>query len=130
MLRVEERINLAPRLRGLVQVRASQINGCAFCIDMHWTEARSAGESEMRLAQLAAWRGSPLYDGRERAVLALTDAVTNVAETHVPDDVWAEAEAHFEADELANLLLAIGTINLWNRLTVSTRAVPRQRPGH
>jgi AhpD family alkylhydroperoxidase len=124
MLRVEERIELDTRLRELVKVRASQINGCSFCIDMHWTDARAAGESEMRLAQLAAWRESTLYDDRERAALALTDAVTHVSDTHVPDDVWALAEAHFEPDELANLLFAIAAVNLWNRILVSVRAVP------
>jgi AhpD family alkylhydroperoxidase len=124
MLRVEERIDLDPRIRGLVKVLASQINGCAFCIDMHWTAARSAGETEIRLAQLPAWHESPLYDERERAALALTEAVTHVSETHVPDDVWTEAEEQFEPDELGNLLFAIGAINLWNRLMVSVRAVP------
>ena len=124
MLRVEERIDLDVRIRGLVKVRASQLNACAFCIDMHWTEARATGESEMRLAQLAAWQDSPLYDDVERAALALTDAVTHVSETHVPDDVWALAEAHFDRDEIANLVFAIAAINLWNRLMVSIRAVP------
>jgi AhpD family alkylhydroperoxidase len=124
MLRLEERIDLEEPLRGLVKVRASQLNGCAFCIDMHWSHARAAGESEARLAQLAAWHESPLYDARERAALALTDAVTHVSETHVPDDVWARAEERFEPDELAHLLFAIAAINLWNRLLVSIRAVP------
>jgi AhpD family alkylhydroperoxidase len=125
MVRVEQRIDLDPRLRHLVKVRASQINGCAFCIDMHWAEARRDGESETRLAQVAAWRESPFFDDRERAALALTEAVTHVSETHVPDDVWSAAEAQFGADELANLLFAIGTINLWNRVAVSARSVPR-----
>ena len=124
MLRVEERINLNERVRGLVKVRASQLNGCAYCIDMHWSEARAAGESEIRLAQLAAWHESPLYDEGERAALALTDAVTHVSETHVPDDIWALAEAHFDPDELAHLLFAIAAINLWNRLMISIRAMP------
>jgi len=125
MLRVEERIDLDARIRGLVKVRASQLNACSFCIDMHWTEARAAGESESRLAQLAAWQDSPLYDDVERAALALTDAVTQVSETHVPDDVWAIGEAYFDRDELAHLVFAIAAINLWNRLMVSVRAVPR-----
>jgi len=126
MLRVEERIDLDARTRGLVKVRASQLNGCAYCIDMHWTEARAAGESELRLAQLAAWGESPLYDDVERAALALTDSVTQVSETHVPDDVWAFAEAHFDRDELAHLLFAIAAINLWNRLMISVRALPAE----
>jgi AhpD family alkylhydroperoxidase len=124
MVRVEERIQLDPTVRHLVKIRASQINGCAYCIDMHWADARAAGESEQRLAQLAAWEESPYFDERERAALALTESVTHVSETHVPDDVWDRAEAHFETGELANLLLAIAAINFWNRLAVSTRAVP------
>jgi AhpD family alkylhydroperoxidase len=124
MLRLEQRIELDPQLRELVKVRASLINGCAFCIDMHWSAARARGESEQRLAQLAAWPESPFFDDRERAALALTDAVTHVAETHVPDGVWEEAETHFNRDELAHLLFAIGAINVWNRVEVATRAVP------
>jgi AhpD family alkylhydroperoxidase len=124
MIRVEERIKLDHRIRLLVQVRASQINGCAFCLDMHWTDARAAGESEVRLAQLDAWAESPFYDERERAALALTEAMTDVAATHVPDDVWARAARQFDKEELANLVWAIGAINLWNRVEIATRAVP------
>jgi AhpD family alkylhydroperoxidase len=124
MVRVEERIKLDPPLRGLVKVRASQLNGCAFCVDMHWTDARAEGESELRLAQVTAWHESPFFDERERAALALTDAVTDVSRTHVPDDVWARAAAHFGPNELAHLLFAIAAINLWNRLQVATRALP------
>jgi AhpD family alkylhydroperoxidase len=124
MVRLEERIKLDPTIRLLVQVRASQMNGCAFCLDMHWTEARAAGESEARLAQLDAWAESPFYDERERAALALTEAMTRVAATHVPGDVWAHAARQFDDDELANLVWAIGAINLWNRVQVATRAVP------
>ena len=124
MVRLEERIELEPRLRHLVKIHASQINHCAFCIDMHWTDARADGESELKLAQLAAWRESPAFDDRERAALALTEAVTHVAETQVPDDVWAQAAAHFSEDELANLLVAIAAINFWNRTSVATRNTP------
>jgi AhpD family alkylhydroperoxidase len=124
MVRVEERIDLEPRLRHLVKIHASQINHCAFCIDMHWTDARADGESELRLSQLAAWRESPAFDDRERAALALTEAVTHVAETQVPDDVWAQAEAQFGEDELANLLVAIAAINFWNRVSVAARTTP------
>jgi AhpD family alkylhydroperoxidase len=99
MTRLEERIQLDPALRALVKIRASQINGCAFCIDMHWTDARAGGESELRLSQLAAWRESPFFDERERAALALAEAVTHVSATHVPDDVWDEAARHFDADD-------------------------------
>jgi AhpD family alkylhydroperoxidase len=124
MVRVEERITLDPRLHQLVKLRASQINGCAFCLDMHWTEASELGESAVRLAQLSAWEESPYFDERERAALALTEAVTHVAATHVPDDVWARAAEQFDADELANLLLAIAAINFWNRVAVAARTVP------
>lgn len=124
MVRLEEHIDLEPGLRELVRLRASLINGCAFCIDMHWTALRRDGESDLRLAQVAAWAESPFFDERERAALALTDAVTLVAETHVPDPVWARAEAHFSPEELAHLLFQIAAINLWNRIAVSTRGVP------
>jgi AhpD family alkylhydroperoxidase len=124
MVRVEERIDLDPSLRHLVKIRASQMNHCAFCIDMHWTDARADGESELRLSQLAAWDESPAFTDRERAALALTEAVTLVSETHVPDDVWAQAKAHFGDDELANLLVAIAAINFWNRVSVAARTTP------
>jgi len=121
MIRVEERISLDPRLKLLVKVRVSQINGCAFCVDMHWTHARELGESELRLAQVTAWHESPFFDERERAALALADSMTHVSTTHVPDDVWEEAARHFDADELAHLVFAIGAVNLWNRITVAAR---------
>jgi AhpD family alkylhydroperoxidase len=124
MVRVEERIKLDPPLRGLVKVRASQLNGCAFCVDMHWTDARAEGESELRLAQVTAWHESPFFDERERAALALTDAMTHVSSTHVPDDVWARAEARFAPDELAHLVFTIAAINLWNRVAVTSRVLP------
>lgn len=121
---VERRIELDPTLRLLVKLRASQINGCAYCIDMHWTEARAHGETEHRLAQLDAWSESPYFDARERAALALTEAVTNVSSTHVPDEAWSEAEVRFGPDELANLLFAIATIDPWNRIAIASRAQP------
>lgn len=124
LARVEQRIELDSGLRLLVKLRASQINGCAHCIDMHWTEARAHGEPEQRLAQLDAWSESPYFDERERAALALTEAVTNVSSTHVPDEAWAEAEAQFGPDELVNLLFAIATINAWNRIAIASRAQP------
>jgi AhpD family alkylhydroperoxidase len=124
MARAEERIELDPVLRELIKLRASQINGCAFCLDMHWTDAKAAGESDVRLAQMAAHAESPYFDAKERAVLALTDAVTLVAETHVPDAVWAAAAAHLDDAELANVLLQIALINAWNRLAVASRMVP------
>ena len=124
MREVEARIDIDPGLRELVKLRASLINGCAYCIDMHWTILRREGESDVRLAQLSAWEESPFFDERERAALALTDAVTHVSATHVPDTVWAQAEAQFPPEELAHLLFTIAAINLWNRLAVSARGVP------
>ncbi len=105
----------------LVKCRASQINGCAFCIDMHTKDARAHGETEQRLYGLAAWHEAPYYTPRERAALAWTEAVTEVAQTHVPDDVYAEAQAHFTERELVDLTLAIVAINGWNRLAVAFR---------
>ena len=108
----------------LIKLRASQINGCAYCIDMHWKDSRANGESEQRLYGLDAWQESPYYTDRERAALAWTEAVTRVAETHVPDDVYEEVRPHFTQKELADLTLAVATINAWNRLAIATRAEP------
>jgi AhpD family alkylhydroperoxidase len=108
----------------LVKLRASQINGCAYCIDMHTKDARALGETEQRLYLLNAWRESPVYTDRERAALEWTEAVTLVADTGVPDDVYEVAAGQFKPDELANLTLAIATINSWNRLSIAFRAVP------
>ena len=124
MVRVEERIELDPVVRHLVKLRASQINGCAYCIDMHWTHARELGETELRLSQIAAWRESPAFDDRERAALELTESVTLLSETHVPDDVWAQAAQHFDERELAHLLLQIAAINFWNRVAAPARSTP------
>ncbi len=115
---------LEPSLLDLVKMRSSQINGCAYCIDMHSKDARAAGETEQRLYELDAWRETPFYSDRERAALAWTEAVTLVSQTHVPDDVYNEARAHFSEQELVNLTLAVATINVWNRLAISFRAVP------
>jgi AhpD family alkylhydroperoxidase len=108
----------------LIKVRASQINGCAYCIDMHWKDARAAGETEQRLYGLDAWEESPYYSERERAALAWCEAVTRIAETHAPDAVYDEVRRHFSEKEIADLTLAIASINAWNRLAISTRAVP------
>lgn len=124
MARVEQRIELDPVLRELIKLRASQINGCAFCLDMHWADAKAAGESDVRLAQLGAHQESPYFDARERAVLALTDAVTLVSETHVPDEVWDRAAQQLDEVELANVLLQIAAINFWNRVAVASRMLP------
>ena len=108
----------------LVKTRASQINGCAYCIDMHTADARKHGETEQRLYLLNAWRESPLYSDRERAALAWTEAVTLISETHAPDDVYNEVRAHFSEAETVNLTMLIGAINAWNRLAIAFRAVP------
>jgi AhpD family alkylhydroperoxidase len=115
--------DLDPRLAELVKIRASQINGCAFCLNMHTHDARSKGESEERLYLLNAWRESPLYSAHERAALAWTEAVTLVSETHVPDAVYEEIRAEFEPEELVKLTLLITTINAWNRFAISFRSI-------
>jgi AhpD family alkylhydroperoxidase len=126
MARLDAAIELDRGLRELIKLRVSQINGCAFCTDMHWKDARADGESEERLYSLVAWRESPLYDERERAALALCEAMTLIADTHVPDDVWRKAEEQFEPEELAQLVFAITAINAWNRIAITARA----EPGH
>lgn len=108
----------------LIKLRASQVNGCAYCIDMHWKDLKAIGESEHRLYGLDAWRESPFYTDRERAALAWTEAVTRITEGHAPDDVYEHVRAQFNEKELADLTLAIATINAWNRLAISLRAVP------
>jgi AhpD family alkylhydroperoxidase len=105
----------------LVKMRASQINGCAYCLDMHSKDARAAGETEQRLYLLAAWRETSLYSERERAALAWTEAVTLVAEGHVPDDVYDGVSNHFTEQELVALTLAIAAVNSWNRLNIAFR---------
>jgi AhpD family alkylhydroperoxidase len=121
---VRKSSKLAPSLIELVKMRASQINGCAYCIDMHSKDARAAGESEQRLYALNAWRETPFFTDREQAALAWTEAVTLVAEGHVPDAVYEQARQQFSEQELVNLTMAIVTINGWNRLMIAFRAVP------
>jgi AhpD family alkylhydroperoxidase len=106
----------------LVKIRASQINGCAYCIDMHTKDARLAGETEQRSYELNAWRETPFYSERERAALEWTEAVTRLADTHVPDDVHERVSKHFNDDELVALTFGVVVINAWNRLAVSFRA--------
>ena len=108
----------------LIKLRASQINGCAYCIDMHWKELRAIGEGEQRLYGLDAWEESPYYTDRERAALAWTEAITNIQDGHAPDSVYQEVAKQFTDKELANLTLAIGSINIWNRLNIAVRTVP------
>jgi AhpD family alkylhydroperoxidase len=114
---------LEPRLIELVKTRASQINGCAYCLDMHTRDARAQGETEQRLYLLPAWRESPLYTDRERAALAWTEALTLIAETHAPDHVYELARSQFSEAELVNLTMLIVTINGWNRLAIGFRAI-------
>jgi AhpD family alkylhydroperoxidase len=122
-------VDLEPRLRELVNLRASILNGCTYCIDLHTKTARRAGESQQRLHAVAAWHEAPFFDDKERAALALTDAVTLIADEHVPRDVWEEASAHFERDELAQLVWAITIINAWNRIAITTRMLLTTPPG-
>jgi AhpD family alkylhydroperoxidase len=105
----------------LVKIRASQINGCAYCIHMHTKDARAHGETEERIYLLDAWRESPLYSQRERAALAWTEALTLIAETHAPDDVYDALRQQFNETETANLTTLIGVINTWNRLAIGLR---------
>lgn len=108
----------------LICLRASQINGCAYCIDMHWKDLMALGEKEQRLYGLDAWEESPYYSDRERAALAWTEAVTKLGEGHVPDDVFEELRAQFTEKEVADLTLAVVAINGWNRLNIAARTVP------
>ncbi|WP_380278063.1 carboxymuconolactone decarboxylase family protein [Kitasatospora purpeofusca] len=113
-----------PVLAELVKVHASMINGCAFCIDMHSTDALKDGEQQHRLLSLPAWRETPWFTAKERAALALTESITLLTQGHVPDAVYDEAAAHFEQAELAQLIALITTINAWNRIGVASRLSP------
>ena len=116
---------LEASLLELVKTRASQINGCAFCIQMHTRDARKLGETEDRLHLLAAWREAPVYTPRERAALLWTEALTLLTEGHAPDEVYAEVRPHFTDEEIAKLTLAIAVINSWNRIAVGLRFIPK-----
>ena len=127
MLGLERQIRQAGfdhKLLDLVRMRASQINGCAYCLDMHSKDARANGETEQRLYGLNAWRETPYYSARERAALEWTEALTLVAQAHVPDEVYERVREEFSEDELVHLSLAIVAINGWNRLNVAARTVP------
>jgi AhpD family alkylhydroperoxidase len=115
---------LERKLLLLVQLRASLLNGCAFCIDMHWKDLRAIDETEQRLYGLGAWRESPYYTDRERAALAWVEAVTFIANGHASDAVYEEVRQQFNEKEVADLTFAIATINAWNRLAIAARAVP------
>jgi AhpD family alkylhydroperoxidase len=108
----------------LIKLRASYINGCVYCIDMHTRDALQGGESSQRLFAVAAWKEAPFFSKQERAAFALTDAVTLIADGGVPDEVWNEARAFWSEEEVADLIMAISTINVWNRIAISTHAQP------
>lgn len=112
------------KLKELIKIRSSQINGCAYCIDSHSKDARKLGETEQRIYALNAWRETPFFTAEERAVLALTESITLVAETHVPDEVYNEARNYFDEKQMAEIIMQIVTINAWNRIGVSTRLMP------
>ena len=114
--------DIDPLLRELVRVRASQINGCAYCVDMHTRDARAAGETDQRLHAVAVWKEAPFFTERERAALAFTESVTNVATTHVPDEAYAAVAAEFAPEEVGALLGLIVAINAWNALSVASRS--------
>lgn len=115
---------LEPSLVELVKIRASQMNGCAYCIDMHTKDARAAGETEQRLYALSAWRETPFFTPRERAAIEWTEALTNIQQGHASDEVYEEARREFSEAELVRLTMAIGQINFWNRIAISFRAEP------
>jgi len=119
-----QQCGLEESLQNLVKLRVSQVNGCAYCIDMHWKDLRAAGESEQRLYGLDAWEESPYYTDRERAALGWAESVTNIQEGHVPDAVFEHVKTFFSDKELADLTLAVTAINSWNRLSIAARTVP------
>jgi AhpD family alkylhydroperoxidase len=127
MARFDRAIELDPQLRELVKIRASQINGCAFCLDLHLSDARAMGEDQQRLDTVGGWHDSPFFTARERAALALTESITRLADGPVADSVYAEAERHFDPPELAQLILAITAINAWNRMSVAAQKRPPTR---
>jgi AhpD family alkylhydroperoxidase len=115
---------LEESLLNLIKLRASQINGCAYCIDMHWKDLRAIGETEQRLYSLDAWRECPYYSDREHAALTWTEAVTLITNGHMSDEVYEEVSPHFSEKELSDLTFAVTAINAWNRLLISARTVP------
>ncbi|WP_438445049.1 carboxymuconolactone decarboxylase family protein [Gorillibacterium sp. sgz5001074] len=119
-----QKMGLEPVLYELIKIRASQINGCAYCVDMHTKDLRGMGETEQRLNLVVVWRESPVFTGRERAALALTEAVTRLPEKGVSEDLYEEVRAHFSESEIVALLMAINAINCWNRMAVTTGMYP------
>ncbi len=121
---VVRRSGIDSHLLELIKIRASQLNGCAYCIDMHTKDARAKGETEQRIYALDAWRETPFFSNKERAALAWTEAITNIQTGHAPDAVYEELSGHFSEGEMVNLTLAITTINAWNRIAIAFRSVP------
>ncbi|MHB8392173.1 MAG: carboxymuconolactone decarboxylase family protein [Acidobacteriaceae bacterium] len=121
---VVRRSGIDSHLLELIRIRASQLNGCAYCIDMHAKDARAKGETEQRIYALDAWRETPFFSDKERAALAWTEAITNIQTGHAPDAVYEELSGHFSEGEMVNLTLAITTINAWNRIAIAFRSVP------
>ena len=119
-----QQCGLEESLQNLIKLRVSQINACAYCIDMHWKDLRAAGEAEQRLYGLDAWEEAPYYTDRERAALTWAESVTNIQEGHVPDGVFERVKEFFNDKELADLTLAVTAINSWNRLSIAARTVP------
>ncbi|CAG7652578.1 carboxymuconolactone decarboxylase family protein [Paenibacillus allorhizosphaerae] len=115
---------LDPKLLELIKIRASQINGCAYCLDMHTKDARAMGETEQRLYMLSAWREAPFYTEAERAAIALTEAVTKISEAGVPQELYEQVRKHFDEGHFVDLIMAINAINCWNRMAISTGMVP------
>ncbi|MEX3982270.1 carboxymuconolactone decarboxylase family protein [Paraburkholderia sp. EG287A] len=127
MIALEERASkssIEKPLAELVRLRASQINGCAYCVDMHTADARKGGETDRRLATVSVWRETPFFTERERAALEWTESVTLLAQTHVPDELWERVKPHFSDQEIADLTLLIIAINGWNRIAVTFRKLP------
>jgi AhpD family alkylhydroperoxidase len=127
MLGLEQYLNnssVERKLLNLIKLRVSQINGCAYCLDMHWKDLQVEGESEQRMYSLDAWREAPYYTERERAAFAWAEAVTNITDGHVPDELYEETRQHFGEQEIADLTLAVVAINGWNRISIAFRVVP------
>jgi AhpD family alkylhydroperoxidase len=127
MLGLEQYLNnssVERKLLNLIKLRVSQINGCAYCLDMHWKDLQVEGESEQRMYSLDAWREAPYYTERERAAFASAEAVTNITDGHVPDELYEETRQHFGEQEIADLTLAVVAINGWNRISIAFRVVP------
>jgi AhpD family alkylhydroperoxidase len=126
MIRLDNSLKLDPKLRDLVYLRASQINGCAYCVDSHSRDARKGGETERRVYAVAAWRESSFFSDRERAAFAVCDAITLLPQAGLPDDVYEAAREQFDEEELAQLIFACVVINAWNRIAVPTHMVPEE----